>query len=132
MYGIAVFDLQGRCPFGLGESRTTEPLPFSNSYLKELLGETEGGLVLPSEKALLLNDDYCSYVQKCAVAALVADFRVAYMKVSELPFRVAAATALCGNIDANTAKMLKTGSFSAAANVDAKLADLSKMGPLHD
>ncbi|GAB4845445.1 L-ascorbate peroxidase 1, cytosolic [Ancistrocladus abbreviatus] len=125
----------GRCPFGPEGSRTIEPLRFSNSYFKELLGETEGGLVLPSEKALLLSDDYCSYVQKYAVdkAALLADFRVAYMKVSELPFRVAVAAALSGNINANIAKMLKTGSFSppaaaAAANVDAKLAELSKMG----
>ncbi|KAK2977605.1 hypothetical protein RJ640_007241, partial [Escallonia rubra] len=66
---------------------TTDPLIFDNSYFKELLsGEKEGLIQLPSDKALLEDPVFRSFVEKYAKDedAFFADYAEAHLKLSEL------------------------------------------------
>ncbi|GAB2298032.1 L-ascorbate peroxidase 1, cytosolic, partial [Dionaea muscipula] len=69
-HGFVWFNLQGRCHkdrSGFKGAWTANPLAFDNSYLTELLSaEKEGLLQLPSDKALLSDPVFCSYVEKYA------------------------------------------------------------------
>jgi len=82
----------GRCHkerSGFEGAWTPNPLIFDNSYFKELLtGEKEGLLQLPSDKALLEEPVFRSYVEKYAADedAFFADYAEAHLKLSELGF----------------------------------------------
>ncbi|KAK3038392.1 hypothetical protein RJ639_030558 [Escallonia herrerae] len=80
----------GRCHkerSGFERPWTTDPLIFDNSYFKELLsGEKEGLIQLPSDKALLEDPVFRSFVEKYAKDedAFFADYAEAHLKLSEL------------------------------------------------
>eukprot|EP00252_Welwitschia_mirabilis_P020595 TRINITY_DN507_c0_g1_i2.p1 TRINITY_DN507_c0_g1~~TRINITY_DN507_c0_g1_i2.p1 ORF type:complete len:222 (-),score=18.99 TRINITY_DN507_c0_g1_i2:233-898(-) len=83
----------GRCHkerSGFEGAWTPEPLKFDNSYFKVLLsGEQKEGLImLPSDKALLEDPTFKSYVEKYAADedAFFADYAEAHLKLSELGF----------------------------------------------
>lgn len=68
---------------------TPNPLIFDNSYFKELVsGEKEGLIQLPSDKALLEDPVFRSYVEKYAADedAFFEDYAEAHLKLSELGF----------------------------------------------
>ncbi|KAL1545875.1 L-ascorbate peroxidase 2, cytosolic [Salvia divinorum] len=72
-----------------GEVRFRGSIIFDNSYFKELLsGEKEGLIHLPSDKALLKDPIFRSYVEKYATDedAFLQDYVEAHMKLSELGF----------------------------------------------
>lgn len=69
---------------------TKTPLIFDNSYFKELLiGEQEGLIQLPSDKALLQDPIFSKYVHLYAKDenAFFADYAEAHLKLSELGWR---------------------------------------------
>ncbi|KAL6133342.1 hypothetical protein ACLB2K_065579 [Fragaria x ananassa] len=66
---------------------TTNPLIFDNSYFKELIsGEKEGLIQLPSDKALLEDPVFRTYVETYAAdeGAFFADYAEGHLKLSEL------------------------------------------------
>ncbi|XP_062215973.1 L-ascorbate peroxidase 1, cytosolic-like [Phragmites australis] len=68
---------------------TRNPLLFDNSYFKELLiGDKEGLLQLPSDKALLNDPVFRPLVEKYAAdeKAFFDDYKEAHLKLSELGF----------------------------------------------
>ncbi|XP_024188981.1 L-ascorbate peroxidase 2, cytosolic isoform X2 [Rosa chinensis] len=68
---------------------TTNPLIFDNSYFKELIsGEKEGLIQLPSDKALLEDPVFRTFVETYAADedAFFADYAEAHLKLSELGF----------------------------------------------
>ncbi|KAG9148156.1 hypothetical protein Leryth_014078 [Lithospermum erythrorhizon] len=68
---------------------TQEPLKFDNSYFVELLkGESEGLLKLPTDKALLEDPEFRTYVELYAKDedAFFRDYAASHKKLSELGF----------------------------------------------
>ncbi|KAL8480572.1 hypothetical protein ACS0TY_027205 [Phlomoides rotata] len=82
----------GRCHkerSGFEGAWTPNPLIFDNSYFKELLsGEKEDLIQLPSDKALLEDPVFRSFVEKYAADedAFFHDYAEAHLKLSELGF----------------------------------------------
>ncbi|OMO83511.1 Heme peroxidase, plant/fungal/bacterial [Corchorus olitorius] len=68
---------------------TKEPLKFDNSYFKELLNESDSGLLkLPTDKALVEDPKFRYYVELYAKDedAFFRDYAVSHKKLSELGF----------------------------------------------
>ncbi|OAY60887.1 probable L-ascorbate peroxidase 3, peroxisomal [Manihot esculenta] len=67
---------------------TKEPLKFDNSYFKELLNENSEVLKLPTDKALVEDPKFRSYVERYAKDedAFFTDYAAAHKKLSELGF----------------------------------------------
>nr|DAD25946.1 TPA_asm: hypothetical protein HUJ06_027414 [Nelumbo nucifera] len=82
----------GRCHkehSGFVGAWASNPLIFDNTYFKELLsGEKEGLIQLPSDKALLSDPAFRSFVEKYAADedAFFADYTESHLKLSELGF----------------------------------------------
>ncbi|KAK9920804.1 hypothetical protein M0R45_029350 [Rubus argutus] len=82
----------GRCHkerSGFEGAWTTNPLIFDNSYFKELVsGEKEGLIQLPSDKALLEDPVFRTFVETYAADEddFFADYAEAHLKLSELGF----------------------------------------------
>ncbi|KAF2312405.1 hypothetical protein GH714_034577 [Hevea brasiliensis] len=77
---------------------TKEPLKFDNSYFKELLkGNSEGLLKLPTDKALVEDPKFRSYVELYArdEDAFFTDYAAAHKKLSELGFTPHSKAAKC-------------------------------------
>ncbi|KAL5557529.1 hypothetical protein UlMin_039765 [Ulmus minor] len=68
---------------------TKEPMKFDNSYFVELLkGESEGLLKLPTDKVLILDPHFLTYVELYAENedAFFTDYAASHKKLSELGF----------------------------------------------
>ncbi len=75
---------------GFDGAWTEQPLKFDNSYFLELLkGESEGLLQLPTDKCLLEDPSFRSYVELYAKDedAFFKDYAESHKKLSELGFR---------------------------------------------
>ncbi|KAJ7978612.1 Ascorbate peroxidase [Quillaja saponaria] len=92
---------------------TEEPLKFDNSYFVELLkAESEGLLKLPTDKALLDDPGFCSYVELYAKDedAFFKDYAESHKKLSELGF----APSSSGSKGVNDSVILAQGAVGVA------------------
>ncbi|KDP24002.1 hypothetical protein JCGZ_25390 [Jatropha curcas] len=92
---------------GFDGAWTKDPLKFDNSYFKELLkgDDSEGLLKLPTDKALVEDPKFRSYVELYAKDedAFFADYAMSHKKLSELGFKPPfKATAKCSALFARS------------------------------
>jgi len=97
---------------GFDGAWTEQPLKFDNSYFLELLkGESEGLLQLPTDKCLLEDPSFRSYVELYAKDedAFFKDYAESHKKLSELGFRDPSSLPAGSGCEVSTSTVLVQG-----------------------